>query len=1033
MNGIRFAHVFQDFYFLATKDSIFLLNDFNTKNLMCNIDLIRAYQIRDDGYMLGLTSTGYLIAFELHNPQIKIIWKRKKLSDFVVINHEDGNINLLFYTQDSSIMLVAYPKLTIIYEKKVSMKFNMVKSGLLKECFYFERKPGINGLTGMFLLKKLTESTPQYLLKKLLKQKRYSDAEAIAKKYKLDTEKIYKEKVLHYLSFLNQKLDIKEANERQVELVKILDLIDDVNFVIECCFQAQFPYYDPIYKTLKYAQIRLKENDAFGYQKLMDRIMRLETYNVIYHHPNSTMNFLTGWLEFSGSNIVQMIKKYLENEEFDIASLIFLRFKNIILLDHPVEWLDNPQILLNAIPNATPDLILPWLKLFLATVLQYNSNSMLSIIQFVVEKIKLLEDESDLWPDNGLNLAEAVLEIINESFNTPQSGNIVCINANDNLQKLYSLIQYLKELKLLQKDYSVDLKLQFYMSEKKETIVSSILDKVLPDKIDYLLNEYLEQYLLNNDLKVDEVIQNYLNEITSDFSTWWVGSEAPWESRAIILIKRIYSLNIKLSCILKALEQAPVPWSRSIEDLAKSVLTENHPTVDLIQKQISLVDIKLLLKKYNFQTKKIEGKLQVMQFIQRIIYIEPENFLPDIEKVLKYYPTQIESTQSIISLHFIKNLKYPQLSEYFDYLSDSEALIQIEKLMGMFEHTLSNKSKLLTNLQRALPTLSYKLEKLEQTFNVNKLKKLNQIYQLQFNYNIKIKPEDHSNSQSCENILKTIISEKADKELMEIIFLLNIKPEKGLLIIFDEINLPSKLTLSQYCLNLEDYDPKILSAIALKLLFIPNATKTKDIIETTNLANQFASMAVRKQPDIDTFQLARWTSLFYDLCQPSSTDRISFMNLYTDAPIGCNVTLAFHTILKFLSVVLELASHYPKELSIQIFYENSITRTDSELEMNFKQLANCLLALRNYQYDFISFKTVLLFSDFICHLDYKILSIKLQEYVKKSRKWLSICKQSLLFRRIATKPKIDTAFAISMFHGIANDDINKFFNQYLKM
>ena len=73
---------------------------------------------------------------------------------------------------------------------------------------------------------------------------------------------------------------------------------------------------------------------------------------------------------------------------------------------------------------------------------------------------------------------------------------------------------------------------------------------------------------------------------------------APWEEKVSLLVGFISNSAVKLDLILKALNQAPAPWSPGIKNLAKMGQNLDDPRTFLVQEQENLVVVKQIVAKY---------------------------------------------------------------------------------------------------------------------------------------------------------------------------------------------------------------------------------------------------------------------------------------------------------------------------------------------------------------------------------------------------------------------------------------------------
>ena len=135
------------------------------------------------------------------------------------------------------------------------------------------------------------------------------------------------------------------------------------------------------------------------------------------------------------------------------------------------------------------------------------------------------------------------------------------------LTHLIQLINSLKDLLILHKQYRIKLKLAEFLDSVKFNVISLILDWVnLSSEIAPLMENFLGAFMLRCDLEVNKTLSEYITNLldNTNFTWHWHIGAAPWEEKVASLLHYITSVEDKSEVILEAVKNAPVPWSKTI-------------------------------------------------------------------------------------------------------------------------------------------------------------------------------------------------------------------------------------------------------------------------------------------------------------------------------------------------------------------------------------------------------------------------------------------------------------------------------------
>lgn len=109
-------------------------------------------------------------------------------------------------------------------------------------------------------IKTVSASLPEHQLQRLLRRTQFDAAEDFAKKFNLSMESIYYAKAALFLSELGPWAKQGTGPVKLDALLSILDKIENVQYVVECCSKALIPEYKQMRKIHSYARARIIEN-----------------------------------------------------------------------------------------------------------------------------------------------------------------------------------------------------------------------------------------------------------------------------------------------------------------------------------------------------------------------------------------------------------------------------------------------------------------------------------------------------------------------------------------------------------------------------------------------------------------------------------------------------------------------------------------------------------------------------------------------------------------------------------------------------
>lgn len=99
----------------------------------------------------------------------------------------------------------------------------------------------------------------------MLRRHRFDDAEAFARKFKLNVELVYKERAKHYMELLHP-WSLSDGSSEEIvnfnNFISMMNNIEDIEFICEACMKMLTVDLAKMQALLDYASDRLKKTDV---------------------------------------------------------------------------------------------------------------------------------------------------------------------------------------------------------------------------------------------------------------------------------------------------------------------------------------------------------------------------------------------------------------------------------------------------------------------------------------------------------------------------------------------------------------------------------------------------------------------------------------------------------------------------------------------------------------------------------------------------------------------------------------------------
>ena len=242
--------------------------------------------------------------------------------------------------------------------------------------------------------------------------------------------------------------------------------------------------------------------------------------------------------------------------------------------------------------------LLTWLQTVVPDLLELQPASLPLLCSWGEQATRKLElARRKEWPKVGLHFAEALLDTLSFEERAASHQTLLTLSRQRTdpgspLSSLIVTINSLRDLLTLHTTYRIRVRLAELMEADRQRVVATLLDWCTdPEELPPLVDSFLAPWLQRQGLEVDQCLASYLRSLLASTSyTWhWHLGAAPWEERVRVLLPYLTSVDLKAGVVLEACQAGPVPWSGTMEGLARLGEGLQHEKAVLVKEQASLV------------------------------------------------------------------------------------------------------------------------------------------------------------------------------------------------------------------------------------------------------------------------------------------------------------------------------------------------------------------------------------------------------------------------------------------------------------
>ncbi|XP_063081626.1 kinetochore-associated protein 1 isoform X2 [Cavia porcellus] len=625
-----------------------------------------------DNLLFVLDTDNVLSLWDIHTLTPMWNWPCLHIEEFLLTTEADSpssvtwqgitNLKLVALTMTANkkmknLVVYVLPTMEILYSLEVSRVSSLVQTGISTDTIYLlegicKSDPKFSeDSVSVIVLRYLTEALPENRLSRLLHKHRFVEAESFAIQFGLDIELVYKVKandMLEKLALSSVDTSGQTKWQQLVEEAKEnLRKIQDDEFVVNYCLEAQWVTYETTQEMLSYARSRLlkKEDKTVPfYSDGLIEVLRAHAKLTTFYGAFGPEKFSgSAWIEFlNNEDDLKDILLQLREGNIVCAQYLWLRHRANFESKSDVKMLEN---LLNSIstPVSLQNLC-PWLKNevvpFVRRTIPEGQKILAKWLEQAARNLELTDKAN--WPENGLQLAEVFFTAEKtDELGLVSSWHWISLKDYQNteeIRQLQTLVNNLRELITLYRKYNCKLTLSDLEKENTTTIVFRMFDRVsAPELIPFVLEKSIRVYMREHGLQEEELLLLYIEDLLKRCSSKSTSLfDTAWEAKAMAVIACLSDTDLIFDAVLKIMYKAVVPWSAAVEQLVKQHLEMDHPKVKLLQESYKLMEMKKLLRGYGIREVNLLNN-EIMRVVRYILKEDVPSSLEDALKVAQGY------------------------------------------------------------------------------------------------------------------------------------------------------------------------------------------------------------------------------------------------------------------------------------------------------------------------------------------------------------------------------------------------------------
>ncbi|KAJ8955861.1 hypothetical protein NQ318_005408, partial [Aromia moschata] len=361
-----------------------------------------------------------------------------------------------------------------------------------------------DGLVSELRMQCVYETEPELRLSRLLRKKRFEEAEKFARTFNIDAAVVLKARAQVYAD------KTVCTAEDVADLLKILDSVDDGHFKVQCCMNVECGNAEDLRRVLSYGSAITPKSHSPNREAVLllqgfviDSLHKLDTYMAI--HPTYDTQ---SWSSFSTCNLLDKMRTLLKNLQIEEATIICARLDSKTTGMLTEENIEEILSILNNLPTSIYQSFLPT---FVPLTMSYVPSALPLFVKWLQNKVYQLEKRDSFnFPDNGIRFSEFILKLLKVGDKADISFQRQCTLNKEGLDKLSTLMEALKGLRRLKNEFRLNVPLSEYLKGPKALVKTLLNIAMAPEEYDCFLKEFLHKFMIQNQIEPDEI---FLQEI----------------------------------------------------------------------------------------------------------------------------------------------------------------------------------------------------------------------------------------------------------------------------------------------------------------------------------------------------------------------------------------------------------------------------------------------------------------------------------------------------------------------------------------
>uniref|UniRef100_A0A6P7F6M5 Kinetochore-associated protein 1 n=1 Tax=Diabrotica virgifera virgifera TaxID=50390 RepID=A0A6P7F6M5_DIAVI len=520
-----------------------------------------------------------------------------------------------------------------IFSLRINFPVYLIQMDFTKNDIVFASKVTSEDRIKELRLQSVYETEPESRLMRLVKRRRFVEAEQFAKTFNIDPSIILKAKA----QLIVDKSKCSSGDIK--DLLNLMDSINDAQFNLQCCTNVDCPNFDDVRQILTYgSKITPKpgderKDDVLSMKETMlDLLFKFDTFMALSHGGD-----ILAWTNFSMCNLLLEVKSYLKAYRVQDAIIVYSRLGATDLSSLNLQHVEDILEILNNLPA---DLYEPFLPTFIPITMTHLPSALYLFGNWLLNKIYQMEKRDTAnFPANAIKMVDEIVKLIRVESKSYISFQRHCLS-NKDFDHLATITEGLKTLQTLKKKFGITIHLNEYLEGPKVLTTALMKLSMASDQYDYFLKEFLYTFMLQNEIDPDTIFVEEINNLLQFSESWIVIIE--------VILKHISSVELKLRTVKDILEKAPVPWCEVTRRIAQSALQLTHPLVKDIELIYNDEPRLIVLRNAKYGIKKAQNANGFNAVIRRIIYVNEPHMIDDIYQFCSSEKEEIEASIILI-------------------------------------------------------------------------------------------------------------------------------------------------------------------------------------------------------------------------------------------------------------------------------------------------------------------------------------------------------------------------------------------------